>query len=116
MRFFLHIVFTALLAFAASYFVAWWGVAIVAFLLAVILRYKPGKAFLLGMLSVMLCWFAASLFRDLANEHILSSRMAKVFGLPNSFLLLLVTTVLGGVVGGFSAWAGAHMSVAFSKK
>lgn len=116
MRFFLHIFFTALVAMMASYFIAWWGAAIAAFLVTLVLKYKPGRAFVLGMLGVMLCWLVVIMFRDLPNEHILSARVAKVFGLPNYFLFIVVTFVLGGLVGGFSAWTGALMSAAFRKK
>jgi hypothetical protein len=116
MRFFLHIIFTALAAMIAAYFIAWWGVAVAAFLIALILHYKAGRSFVLGMLGVMLCWLVVILFRDLPNEHILSGRMAKVFGLPNYFLFVVVTLFLGGLVGGVSAWAGALMSAAFRKK
>jgi hypothetical protein len=116
MRFLLHIIFTALVAMVSAYFIAWWGAGIAAFLVALVLKYKPGKAFLSGMLSIMLCWVVVILFRDLPNNHILSERMAKVFCLPNYFLFVAVTLVLGGLIGGLSAWSGALMSAAFRKK
>jgi hypothetical protein len=41
---------------------------------------------------------------DVSNEHILSGRMAAIFGLPDSVSFIAVTVLVGSLIGGLSAW------------
>ncbi len=106
----------AILAGVAEWFAPWWSLAIVSALLAVVLKLRPGKAFLAGLLGIALLWIAFLLWRDIPNEHILSERLAKLFSLPGYALFLTVTVVLGGIIGGLSAWAGAQLRLVFVRK
>ena len=88
---------------------SWWSVAVVSFIVSVIIRQKQGRAFLSGFAGVGIFWLVAALMRDGANDHILSTRMAALFHLPNYGLFIGVTVLIGALVGGLSAWAGALM-------
>ena len=99
------ILLIAILSGIAELFLPWWSIAVVAF--AVVLLLKPGKAFWTGFAGVGIYWLIASMFRDVRNDHILSTRLAGVFHLPSYWLFLLVTAIIGGLVGGLSAWAGS---------
>ena len=107
MKFFLGVILIAVLSAQAEYFLPWWTIAVVAFLVSLMLGFKPGKSFLLGFLGVGLCWFSFAMLHDYSNEHILSTRMAVLFKLPNYGLFILVTVFVGGLVGGLASWAGA---------
>lgn len=109
MRFISTILLTAVIAFLLTMGLPWWMVAVAAFLVALLLPQKLAKSFLSGFLGVFLFWLGYALFKDVANDHILSARMAKLFHLPGSFLFLLVASFIGGLVGGFGAWAGAAL-------
>lgn len=107
MRLIFAIVLIALLSFVAEYFFSWWSLAVICFGIAVFFRLRSGFAFLAGFMGVFLLWFVVALVRDSANDHILSSRMAQLFGLPGSMWFLLVASLLGGIVGGLAGWSGA---------
>ena len=105
MKFILSVVLIALLSAVVAYFLPWWSVAIVAFFIGG----RSRKAFLAGFCGVALCWLVAALTHDLANDHILSSRMAVLFKLPNYSLFMCVTVLVGGLIGGLAAWSGSML-------
>jgi hypothetical protein len=107
MRFLLSVLLIALLSGLLELILPWWSVALVSFAVSLIVAQRPSKAFLMGFAGVGLCWLVIALLHDQANDHILSVRMAQLFKLPNYGLFILVTVVVGGLVGGMSSWAGA---------
>lgn len=106
MKFLLSVILIAALSAIAAFFLPWWSVAVVAFLVALV---TGGRGFLTGFVGVGLCWLLVALFRDIPNEHILSDRMAVLFHLPNHILFVAVTALVGGLIGGLAAWAGASL-------
>jgi hypothetical protein len=110
MRFLLNILLTAVLAYIAGMFLEWWSIALVAFLVALLLPLRTGRSFLAGFLGIFLLWGVLSLWIDVQNDGVLSSRMAGVFPLGgNGILLVLVTALVGALVGGFAAMAGSSL-------
>ena len=108
MKFLLSIILIALLSAAGEIFMScWWTIAVVSFLVSLFIEQRAGRAFLAGFLGIAAFWLVAALVHDSANDHILSTKMAMLFHLPNYGLFICVTTFLGGLVGGLSAWAGA---------
>lgn len=97
-------------AFVAGTITPWWSVAVAAFLVALIAGHRPGRGFLAGFLAIGLYWLGLALYRDAANEHILAGRMAILFHLPGPYAFAAVTGIIGGLVGGLSAWAGSLLS------
>jgi hypothetical protein len=110
MRFLVAIVLMILLSAVAEYLLSWWSLAIVCFIVSILMKLNTGKAFLSGMIAIILLWTAWTLYYDLPNEHLLSGRMATVFSLPNTAAFIIVTALVGGIAGGLSAWSGAHLS------
>lgn len=105
MRFFLAVIFIAVLSAIATWFLPWWMIAVVSFIVVLLVPQKKGRAFLAGFCGVGLFWLAGALVHDLPNQHILSARMAELFHLPHYSLFILVTALVGGLIGGLSAWA-----------
>lgn len=93
----------------AEYFLPWWSAAVVAFIFGFLMRLSIGRAFLAGFLGLAVLWLIWALYWDLPNDHLLAGRMAKVFSLPNAGSFIAVTTILGGLIGGLSAWSGGHL-------
>ena len=114
MRFLLAILLIAAGAALAEYFLPWWTLAVVAFLVASFIVMHPGKAFLAGFLAIALLWAGWALWWDVPNQHILSGRMARLFQLPVPALFLVVTALVGGLLGGLAAWSGALVRRAFA--
>ena len=110
MKFLVSIILTLLLAFISGIYLPWWGIAIAAFLVAVLIPQRPGNAFVTGLLGVMLLWIALAWWIDLRNNGVLAQRMSVLLPLGGSrVLLILVTGIIGGLVGGFAALTGAYL-------
>ncbi|MCB0698616.1 MAG: hypothetical protein H6551_04690 [Chitinophagales bacterium] len=105
MKFLVNIIIIALFAWVGSYFVAWWMVAVVPFVATFIMNPKPAKGFLLGLASIAFLWLYLILKTDVANNQILSGRIAELIGLP-MVAFLIVNVVLGALVGGLGGWSG----------
>ncbi len=94
MKFLVAIILTALLAFISGLFLPWWGIAITALLVAVLVHQKAGKAFLSGFLGVFLLWAGLAWWIDMKNNGVLSKKIASVLPLGgNPVYLILVTGI-----------------------
>ena len=107
MRLLLTILIIAIFAGIAEWFAPWWTAAIVACVAGYASRLSTGKAFLAGFCGIALLWLVFALWRDIPNEHILSTRMAQLFKLPSHMLYLMVTALVGAIVGGLAGWSGS---------
>ena len=114
MRLLLTILTIAILGAVAEWTTSvWWTAALVAGIAGAVCRLRTGEAFLAGFWGVALLWLSFVLWKDIANHHLLSARMAKVIHLPSYLLYIIVTFIVGGIVGGLPAWAGAHLRKLF---
>lgn len=109
MRFWLAVLLIALLSAAVEYFLPWWSVAVVCLVVSLFVTQTGGRAFWMGFLGVGIFWLVMVLLRDIPNEHILSTRMAALFHLPGHWAFILVTVLIGALVGGLSSLLGALM-------
>jgi uncharacterized membrane protein YhaH (DUF805 family) len=104
-----------LLAFISGYLVPWWVGCILAFGAALIFGKKTSWAFWSGFAGISLAWIALALLKSFPNQHILATRVAHVFHLPNWLLLLAVMAIIGGLAGGLSAVSGLMVKKVFEK-
>jgi hypothetical protein len=117
MKFIVSVLLTALLCFAAGLYLPWWSIAICAFIVSALIIQQPFKAFLAGFAGVFLLWLIFSWSLDAANDQILSHRIAQIFPLGGvSFLLIVVTALIGGLVGGLAALSGSYLRYGIGKK
>jgi hypothetical protein len=107
------ILVTALLAGIGTWFLPWWMIAVIPFLVAVVAQLSSRRGFKIGFWSIVLLWLVVILLRDIPNDHILSARMAKLFSLPHYSLFIIVSLLIGGIIGGLAGWAGGAMNKAF---
>ncbi len=108
MKFFVSIVLTALLAFALGLYLPWWTIALAAFIVSIFLQQSPAASFWAGFAGVFLLWMLLATLINGANEGILAHRMARLLPLGGSvFLLIFVTAIAGGLVGGMGALTGS---------
>ncbi|MBS1730886.1 MAG: hypothetical protein JSS67_08935 [Bacteroidetes bacterium] len=109
MKFITSILLTALLGYAAPLYLPWWSFAITTFIVFIFLRQSPGKSFLAGFLGLFLLWGCNALWIDIANNHILSQKVAVILPLGgSSVLLIFLTACIGGLISGFSGLAAAY--------
>ena len=117
MRFLLATLLTATFAFIAGIFLPWWSIAIISFLVALLIIQPIGPGFLSGFSGIFILWAFLSFWIDLKNESILSQKIAQVIPLGgSSTLLILVTALVGALVGGFAAMAASSLRPARSRK
>ena len=98
------IIFILTLAF--GFISSWWFAAIIAFAAAFYAGKTGPQAFWSGFGAVFLVWIVLILFKTVPNDHILASRVATLFHLPNWILLMLITALIGGLVAGMAALSG----------
>jgi hypothetical protein len=96
----------ALLSFILQLFLPWWIIAVVAFAAALWKAVSGSSAFWSGFLAVAVVWLLMAIFTHIRTDGILTSRIAALFNLPASFLLILITAIIGGLVGGMAALSG----------
>ena len=108
MKFIISLILMALLSFAACLYFPWWSITIVCFIIAALIRQRPGIAFLCGFLALFILWAGLSFWISYNNEHILAHKISLlILKKDNPYLLVLVTGLIGAVVGGFAALAGS---------
>lgn len=105
-----------ILSFISSYILPWWAAAAIAFFAALFVGKTSGKAFLSGFGAIFILWVILALMKSIPNDNVLASRVIQLFPLPNQWvLLLLITALIGGLVGGMAALSGVLTRKAFSK-
>ena len=106
MKFVIQIVAIIALALVLELFMPWWSIAIAALAVGYILKSKAN--FLAGLLAIALLWFIKAWLLDMSAAGDLTERVAAIFKLSKP-LLMLVTALIGGLVGGFAAMSGAAL-------
>ncbi|GAA4329406.1 hypothetical protein [Flaviaesturariibacter amylovorans] len=110
MRFLVSFLLIVLFAFIAGCYLPWWSLAIVCFAVALGVPQGLGRSFATGFLAIFLLWAALALWWDIGNGHVLSRKIAALFGLGAApVLLAFVAALVGGLVGGFAALSGASL-------
>src|SRR5215217_3173092 len=110
MKLFVAIILTALLSFVGGLFLPWWSIAIAAFFVALIIPQFPWKAFISGFLGVFLLWAIIAWWIDSKNQGILSSRIAQLFHVGSSgVMMIFISALIGGLIGGFAALSGSYL-------
>ncbi|UOQ66573.1 hypothetical protein [Hymenobacter volaticus] len=99
-----------MLAFIAQLFLPWWVIMPLCLLLAAWRGVSGGRSFVAGFLGVGLGWLIMASWLSLRNEGLLAHRVAQLLPLGGQgWLLVLVTAVIGGLVGGLAALAGTWL-------
>ena len=104
-----------ILTIISSYVLPWWAAAIIAFLAALYWGKTSGQAFWSGFGALFVAWTILALIKTIPNQNILATRVSRLFHLPNWILVLLITALIGGIVGGMAALSGVLVKKAFQK-
>jgi hypothetical protein len=110
MKFFISLILTILLSFAACLFLPWWSIAIAAFIVAALIPQKPFKAFLTAFIALFLLWGGLSFWMSNNNDHILAHKVSQlILKMDNPYVLILATALIGALVAGFAALGGSYL-------
>jgi hypothetical protein len=110
--FFLIVLFGSL----ASIFLPWWVISIVCFLVGMAFLDSGWQAILVGFFSVLLIWSVAALYQSYINDFILLDRMGKLLDVPSPYLVIVITSILGGLIGMLSTLSGYYLQTINEKR
>lgn len=117
MKFFITIILMMLLSFCACLYFPWWSIAIVAFLVSAFIQQTPLVSFFSGFTALFLLWGIMSFWISSNNDNILAHRVSMlILNSSNSFLLFLITALIGGLVAGFAALTASYIRPAIVEK
>lgn len=110
MKFIFSFFIMGFLSFAVCLFLPWWSIAIVCFIVSAWIPQKKWLAFVTGFLSLFVLWAGMALWLSVRNDHILVHKMAPlIIHTENPGLLVLLTGLMGAVIGGFAAFTGSFI-------
>ena len=110
MKFFVSLLLTALLSFAACLYLPWWSIAVAAFIVAALIPQSAVKSFLTGFTALFLLWGALSFWISNNNEHLLAHKVSMVLlKMDSSWVLIFATGIIGALVAGFGALSGSFL-------
>ena len=110
MKFIAAIILTALLSYAACLFLPWWSIAVAAFMVAVLIHQKPVRSFMAGFAALFLLWAVLSYVIGMNNGHVLANKVSLLILKSQSpVMLVIVTALIGALVGGLAALSGAYL-------
>lgn len=84
----------------------WWWVMAVPFAFGAAAARTGGTAFLTGLSSAGLLWLGASLYLFLTGSERIAARMAAMFGLGSSWMMVLATAIVAALSAAVAGYAG----------
>ena len=114
MKFAAQIIIIAALTAALQLIFTWWTAAIAAFIVGLVIPQSGSKAFLAGLIAVSFLWMIYALVISFNNDFILAKRVIGLFPIPPSgLLLILITGIIGGLVGALGALTGNRLKAIY---
>lgn len=105
MKFIIQTFVIALMGFVLELFLPWYCIALAAFAMGYVLRSKAN--FMAGFLGIGLLWLLKAWIMDASSTTELADKVAHIFPLGHKGFLFLLTSILGGLVGGFASLTGS---------
>ena len=96
-------------AFLLNLFLPWWSIAIPGLLFGYILNKKSGASFGWGFVALFVLWGGQAFYIHVANDGILSTRIAEMLGVGSPLIVIFASAVIGGLVSGFATLTGSLM-------
>lgn len=116
MKLLIRLIVIGALTYFISPFAFWWVAMIIAFIVCYISPSSGLNAFVAGFLGVGLVWIGSAWSLDVANESVFSNIIVQLFPVNESFYLILLTGLVGGLVGGFASLSGTTFRQMFLKE
>lgn len=98
-----------ILTWFLNLFLPWWSALLPAIAVGIWLLDGAAKAFFTGFAAGGAAWLIHALYVHIANDGILTGRIAEVMQVGSPLLVLLFTFIIGGLLGGTGALAGYHV-------
>ena len=117
MNLLLRITLIAALATIGQMFLSWYIIVFAAFLVELALGKRDATKFFSGFYGIAIPWMALSAYIETKSESILSVRILEMFKLPQyGFVLVIITGLLGGLIGGLASTLGGWIKEAVTNE
>ena len=116
MKFIIQLILTLIIGYIAEHLFPWWSIAIGAFFISLLLLNSQFVSFMSGFTATSFLWMMKAAIVDVHTNSILSLKIAPIFHLTHPTSLVLLTGLIGGMIGGLSAWSGYHLQKLYSHK
>ena len=84
----------------------WWSLVVVAAIVGLWFKHQV-RSFLAGFFAIGLSWFGYALWLSNSESgQLLANKIGTLLGEISGFSLVLVTALIGAVLGGLGAWTG----------
>lgn len=111
----IQVLLIALISLLAQFILPWWSLVVVAFVVCFWRSPGGGKAFLYGFAGVALVWLAYALLIHVRTDGIFTGRMSELlFKTHSAVIPMVVTAILGGLVGGLGGLSGFYVRQALN--
>ncbi len=117
MKFLSQFILTAFCSFILQIFLPWWVIGISAMIIPIFNKIDNKlNAFIGGFSSISCLWMIYAATIDVQTNSIISSKIAPMFGFSSSILLVILTGLFGGIVGGSCAISGYLIREIYEKE
>jgi len=112
------VAFIILLAgtFLSGYFGPWWAPAVFTVLTTLLLGLNTRQGILLGAISMGVAYLIMALWMSSADQADILTKTGMLLGGLSTGLLVVLTTIIGGVTGVLSGWLGSVLGLFVSRK
>lgn len=92
-----------------SFLMPWWGIMLVGFLFGLLTRRKIARLLFHVFTAVFLLWAGVAIYIHIVNEGVLAHRLANLINLPASWMMVLITGLIGSVAASTSSLSGHYL-------
>ncbi len=102
-------IIVAIAGFLLQIFFPWWSIALAGFICGLLFIQKTRYAFLNGFVGIFILWGSMALYTYIINQGFLAEKLAGLLHLPHGIFSVIVTGLIGGVIGGLSMVTGNEL-------
>lgn len=102
-----------ILTWVLNLFLPWWAGVLPAFIIGAWMLDRWVHAFLIGFSGVGSAWFIQAFYIHVMNEGILTNRIATMLQVNTPENVLIITFIIGGLMGAVAASTGFLFKSAF---
>ncbi|MBX7126254.1 MAG: hypothetical protein K1X47_11215 [Cyclobacteriaceae bacterium] len=106
MHFLKQTVITVVICLILQAFLPWWTMIVGAAFVGRWQGIGAVSSFGAGFVATGFIWLLAVVYMDSSSQALVATRLEGILGAGNPFLIMTVTTLIGGFTGGFAALTG----------
>ena len=109
MRLMIQIILTGLCSYFIELWLPAWAIVICAAVITMCIPTNLVTSFLGGFIAISLLWMCKATIIDVYTHSILSTKIILLLGFQSPMMLILLTGLVGGMLGGLGSIIGQQM-------